>query len=738
MDTNEIQKVILKATPSNRSFSKDIHKLIIEQEMVAEVASIMLDSVATSIANGSALTQTARRVATRTLRLLQQDTPKDYSILRLGTEMLHWMALTGLIDVDKYPIIETDRVKEQWFVVSKSQEYTDYAQCLSPEKSMLSPIDGAIEWTQPIYHTGQHRIPIVKKAERYQLLPQYGPEEMPDVYLALNKLNRQCFRINESILELAKQDFIFQPQAISEADRSYALRSISDTSRKAKFIEERQFEEMNKWLLNEAEVKDEEIATKISKKKASERSQDYFDTVAEPHQKIISDWSKRMDFEKILMLADSWRMRPINYLFNMDTRGRIYAIQNYLTPLGSDIAKAMLTFYETYQVSGYDLCVHIANCFGQDKLSFEDRVEWVNDNSEMLQKIGYDPLGSTKEIKELGLEAEQKTKWQGVAACVEYSRYCDYVDQEGTEEGFETDLIIGLDSTSSGTQLLTIFGRDHVVAPYVNVSAPLENKVGDFYTFLSNYLRPKLEEHRGTSKTLDAVLDDWKKHARKLSKRNSMTFSYSGTKWGFGQQHWEDRHSYGPLGSELTRSDCRILGNAMFEVCEERIKGGAEIMKWLREGIDHHEGGAVISWTMPDGFKAFQVADASKANKLKCVIGSRQLTLSYYVFQDKPKKSGHKNGISPNWVHSFDAYLLREIVRGMPDEAPISTVHDQFSTTSYFIQELQEVAKRAYKTVGDRTEAERTCEEAFGKHRPLPLVGDWDINEINKAEFIIC
>ena len=738
MDTNELQKIILTAPTDGRSYAKDILKQIKEQELVAEIAEIILSSVALSIANGSALTQTARRVSTRIHRVMTIDLPKDHSILKLGTEALHWLALTGLIDVDKYPVIDNDRVKEQWFVISLSQEYTEYAESLAPQSTMLSPIEGVRLWHTPTYSIGQHRIPIVKKAERYDLLDYYTEDLMPTVYTALNRLNSQGFCIQRSILTLAEQGFWFSPVAISENDRKIALHSINDISRKAKFIEEIQFKEMNKWLLDEAEIEDENIAKQISKKRASERSQDYFDTAVEPHQKIISDWSKRMDHEKILKLAHHWSGSEINYFFNMDTRGRIYAIQNYLTPLGSDLAKAMLVFSTKYQVSGFDLCIHIANCFGNDKLSFEGRVEWVNENSEKLRKIGKDPLGSTTEIKELELHLEQKTKWQGIAACMEYDKYCIYVEEVGTEEGFESDLIIGLDSTSSGTQLLTILGRDNVVAPYVNVSAPIENKVGDFYTFLSNYLKPKVEEHRGHSESLDAILNNWKKYARKLSKRNSMTFSYSGTKYGFGTQHWEDRHSYGPLGSNLTRSDCRILGNAMYEVCEENIKGGAEIMKWLREGINYHNGGAIISWTMPDGFKAFQIADKSKQNSLDCIIGTRRISIGYYTFQDKPKISSHKNGISPNWVHSFDAYLLRLIVNKMPIEAPISTVHDQFSTTSYYIQELQEVAKEAYKEVGNRETAEAICEEAFGIHRELPLVGHWELDEINKAEFIIC
>ena len=287
-----------------------------------------------------------------------------------------------------------------------------------------------------------------------------------------------------------------------------------------------------------------------------------------------------------------------------------------------------------------------------------------------------------------------------------------------------------------------ILGRDDKVAPYVNVSASTTGKVGDFYTYLSGFLKPRLDAIYGESETLDSLIDNFSTYARDLAKRNSMTFSYSGTKFGFGNQHWEDRHKYNKgnddlTGSNLTRKDCRKLGNEMYGVCEDSIKGGAAIMKFLKDGVSHHKGGAVISWTMPDGFKAFQIADKSKSSCIHGVIGTRKVSVKYYTFQDIPDVAAHKNGIAPNWVHSYDSYLLRQIVNTMPEDAPISTVHDQFSTASCYVEDLQSVAKDAYKKIADRDEAERTCAEAFGIHRPLPKVGNWKVEEIDEAEFII-
>ena len=737
---NEIHKTEVNI----RSYAHQVLTAINEQSKYDEVSNIVVEILAAAVSTQLPLLSTVRKISSKVHNILSLDTPKDHSLLSFGIVAVDWGAKAELIDIDKYAVLDDTKTipTDQWFVVAISQEFYTYAKELRPEKLMYPATQGPTEWYKFYVTDGPHQVPLVKSADRYGLSGLFNRVKMPKVYKAINRLNKQGFSINEYILglteELTEQPFGFIPPVISKEQRSIALRSLNDVKRKARYIEEIRFKEMNKWLLEEAEVDDELLAEKISKKRASEYSQDYLDETAEPHQDIISDWSKRMDFEKIRNLAHAWSGSTIHFLFNFCTRGRIYAVQNYLTPLGSDLAKAMLTFDTPIQVSGYDLCIHIANCFGEGKIPFDARVKWVNDNSLDLIAIGLDPVGNYDTILRLGLHKQKKTKWQAIAACREYAMYAEWVNNHGTEDGFLSNLIIGLDATASGTQILTILGRDDKVAPFVNVSASTTGRVGDFYTFLSNYLKPKLEEHRDEYPGLNDILNEWSDYARDLAKRNSMTFSYSGTKWGFGQQQWEDRKDYGPLGAALTRKECRIIGNNMYDVCKENIRGGAEIMDWLREGINYHRDGAVISWTLPDGFTAFQVCDASKTARIEGTIGTRKVSMRYAIFQDKPKISEHKNGISPNYVHSYDAYLLRTIVREMPEEAPISTVHDQFSTTSYYIQELQETAKLAYKSVADRSEAERMANEAFGVMRELPKVGDWTIDNIDEAEFIIC
>jgi DNA-directed RNA polymerase, mitochondrial len=66
-----------------------------------------------------------------------------------------------------------------------------------------------------------------------------------------------------------------------------------------------------------------------------------------------------------------------------DFRGRLYANTAFLNPQGEDSARGLLEFSKGKPLGsgGYAwLKVHIANCWGEDKVSLEDRVTWTEEH----------------------------------------------------------------------------------------------------------------------------------------------------------------------------------------------------------------------------------------------------------------------------------------------------------------------------------------------------------------------
>lgn len=78
----------------------------------------------------------------------------------------------------------------------------------------------------------------------------------------------------------------------------------------------------------------------------------------------------------------------IYFPHNMDFRGRTYPIPPHLNHMGSDISRGLLTFAEGKPL-GRDginwLKVHIANLLGVDKISFEERIAYVDNHMQQIQ-----------------------------------------------------------------------------------------------------------------------------------------------------------------------------------------------------------------------------------------------------------------------------------------------------------------------------------------------------------------
>ena len=290
------------------------------------------------------------------------ENPVEATFLNVGLEAYNWLTLVGLTNIEKYMTIKPKRNRplDIWYVISNSKEFSDYCNQFVQEKHAYNPIKGPQEWICEVMDIDGRHIPIVKRAEHYNRIHLYGRDDMPKVYNALNRLNSQTYVVNDRIAELCQTDFGFIPRLISEAERKDALIQLNDVSRKARWISEIRFKEMNKWLLEEAGVDDEKLAKQIAQKRAEEKSSDYYDEQSEKFTDIISECSKREAFDVVKEMATKWKDHELNFTYHMDTRGRIYTIQQYLTPLGNDFAKAMLLFDEEQQVSAFDLCIHIA------------------------------------------------------------------------------------------------------------------------------------------------------------------------------------------------------------------------------------------------------------------------------------------------------------------------------------------------------------------------------------------
>lgn len=197
------------------------------------------------------------------------------------------------------------------------------------------------------------------------------------------------------------------------------------------------------------------------------------------------------------------------------------------------------------------LKVYTANCYGLDKLSYNKRLKWTNDN---LDKIisgpescdGAMPYGgvgvnlsdskyvfksllqpSTTEFYNFILEANEALLF--LSCCTELKNY--FADPNR----FISRLPIYLDATCSGLQHLSAMISDTNLAKYVNISKSSKEDIpADVYSYMIKFVEAKINRKIAEDPYF-AVLGNI--HiTRKLIKPGIMTISYGATSRGIAEQ----------------------------------------------------------------------------------------------------------------------------------------------------------------------------------------------------------
>ena len=326
-------------------------------------------------------------------------------------------------------------------------------------------------------------------------------------------------------------------------------------------------------VLKEAELSDVE-KVRIADNAAASKFKDYRDAA----RAVISDWDKQTQFTKIYSIAKKYEGEVLNFCYSFDSRGRMYANQPHYNPLGTDLAKALLLYKDYYPVNLRELSISTANLMGFDKATLDDRVKFVDEHMATIIRIGESPWDNIEALQALKLG--KKDFWQFLAAAREWFMISEHVAAGKDISEYMSNLPHARDGTNQAIQILSLIGRDEFCGPMVNVAPHYdengEQAVGDAYAYIGQFIPDALDELEDPSDTLKAftnALRDDPKRCRIVAKRNTMTKNYSGTRWGFGIQHWEDKSSYEfEEADALTYSDCFILGGVIYDIIETQFR----------------------------------------------------------------------------------------------------------------------------------------------------------------------
>lgn len=447
--------------------------------------------------------------------------------------------------------------------------------------------------------------------------------------------------------------------------------------------------------------------------------------VAEWHtdQKLRSIKSNR--FYNAVRVARKFQDYPaIYFVYFVDFRGRKYVQTTGVSPQGSDLQKALLEFADgkpllTKEARDW-FCIAGANRWGYDKASLPDRVKWVEERREHILSFAEDPVNNTE-----WMQADKPLQF--LAWCMEYEQWQTFGDQ------FKSRLAVGMDGSCNGLQNFSAMLRDEHGGAATNlIPAPLPN---DIYQMVADRVTSIL---LGEEPDEEGFRNAWLEHglSRSLVKRSVMTLPYGSKKSSWAEFIVSDYLREGKF-PELDKKDydraARFLSARLGDAIADVVVAAAGAMAWLqrastailRQGYDR------VKWITPSGFPVTQVYWETEEHRINTKLcGNAKLSIR--KDRDDPKKSRHRNGIAPNFVHSLDASHLTLVVNAAKAEGidAFAMIHDDYGTHAADTAALYRIIRQVFVDMYSRHDVLEEFRAAYSFLPEPPPMGNLDLSQV--------
>lgn len=425
----------------------------------------------------------------------------------------------------------------------------------------------------------------------------------------------------------------------------------------------------------------------------------------------------RMNFKRSvrtrtqLEAAEKFKDKEYYLCWSFDYRGRTYPICAYLSPQDTDFGKSLIRFADESFVTPESeswLAFQVATTFGLDKAPMAERLEWVRENHDLITKVATDPIDNLPEWEEV------EEPWQFMAACHEYYHCCILCDKQ------TTGLMVAVDATCSGLQILAGLAKDQSTASLVNVCPG--DRPSDAYKAVA-------EEAK---KYLPAELHPWM--TRKTTKRTVMTIPYNATRsssWGYIREALIEQ------GFEPEKSQVSEVVSAVYQSMDAIVPGPMRVMRWIKAHVGQYirSGATEVEWTTPSGFVVNQQRNKRETERLKLqLLGTTQVTLS--VGDGDPCPNRHKSSTAPNLIHSLDASILHETFQRF--NGPFTVIHDSVLCRATDMGTLNQLVRETYTDIFTRDCWLSKFGEAINAAEPPPIVGTLDPEVVEDSTYFFC
>lgn len=576
----------------------------------------------------------------------------------------------------------------------------DYWPSLMPPKRWSGTRDGGY-WTPYVKAPKLIRFKAHQKQQALNAGDEYDALEMPRAYAAVAVLQETAWRVNKRVLEVVLEAWA-RDEEIGKLPR---VGEVPLPPRTPRMEEHRQASLDARAAGRDAPKPDAKTQEEIDawKRKAS------------PIYRINAKRISRMRAEKsTVLLAQRFARYPRFYFPHMlDFRGRAYPIPTFLQPQGADLAKGLLTFADGLPVTRENggagwLAIHLASVWGNDKVSLDDRIAWVEEREEMWRRIAADPMG---EVDLWGRKGTADKPWQALAAVFEWVAYLDHGD------GYVSSLPVVVDGTCNGIQHLSALTRDEVSGARVNL-VPSEVPQ-DIYKFVAEGVTEDLQgilEAKRSKKEDRARAEYWLgvcggEVPRTLTKRQVMVLPYGGTKEAFFKylKEWLDEtgdpvpeEGLDKKGWSLRYSRLSFLNSILWRRVGMSVRGGVAVMEWLKACAKvAAEAGQPIYWIVPSSFVVRHFYGQRVVRRVKLKLEGEVHRVDFPETTATLSTERQLRGIAPNFIHSLDAAAMMLTVEKCKEAGieDFTSVHDAFGTHAANMFPLNRFIREAFVEV---------------------------------------
>lgn len=505
---------------------------------------------------------------------------------------------------------------------------------------------------------------LVKRVTSRRLKALYNGVDMPVVYASINALQHTEWQVNGSVLDVLKNLWESGSELggiPSRADLELPIKPLDIETNQGSF---------KQW-----------------KRDASQAHRNHMETTSSriAYSMTIDVAVRYAEFKRIFM--------P----YQLDFRGRIYALP-HLNPQGADFQKALLRFSKGKPLGDTGsqwLAIHGANVAGVDKVDFQTRVSWIEDNEEEILAIAQDPFNNQGWAGSVaGVEIDKP--WQFLAFCFEWAGFVEKGDSHVSH------LPIALDGSCSGIQHFSAMLRDEIGGAAVNLIPA--DKPADVYQLVADavLVQVNLDLLDGTEDSLTpegrlvfgtkALAEQWLSFGitRKTCKRPVMTLAYGSREYGFKEQLLSDILAPAvkemgdalPFGADGGYMAAGYLAKKIWDAVTVTLVAAGQAMDWAKETVRVANKAAVaIHWVTPSGFPVEQSYKNMTSIRVDTAINGRT-NLRLEIPTDDLDYRKQCSAIAPNWIHSLDASHMALTVLACKEAGvdSFAVIHDSFGT----------------------------------------------------------